>query len=153
MAKSQELLAMEQNSHLTKAEMEQKINSTVKVEVKKELIIAPSYLNAKMKSRFNDFALELQEAKIFTHLEIDILGQYCYNLITYEKLSKKMLKIEITSEKYFELAKLQKQLSVQMKDESKELGIGFFSRSKMQLPTKNKSKESKFKKLDRRKDA
>lgn len=145
--KSQKLVVLNNRSHLTNAEKKQKLESAVEVENKPELIVAPKYLNKKMRDNFYSLANELQKAKIFKHLDVEILGKHCFNIFVYENICKKLIKLDVESEEFDKLAKRQKLYFQLTQATAQELGIGFYSRSKFQLPIDTKKKESKFDRL------
>ncbi|MGL4761111.1 MAG: P27 family phage terminase small subunit [Sarcina sp.] len=146
MAKSNELLAKSGKSHLSKEEKENLIKNTVKIENKKDKIIAPNYLTDEMKEKFYFLADELATIKIFTHLDVDSLAQYVFNLAKFEDASKILNSLDILDEDYEKVSKEQEKKFKMVKTGANELGLNVLTRSKLIVPVKEK-KKNKFDKF------
>lgn len=82
--------------HFTKKEREERMEQELKVPFKD--VKAPSYLTAKQKREFNEYAAPLVQLEIMTELDVDCLAQFIIAKHLYLKYTKQISKI-IDSEK------------------------------------------------------
>ncbi|MBR4318485.1 MAG: phage terminase small subunit P27 family, partial [Oscillospiraceae bacterium] len=69
-----ELIMTKGKKHLTKAEIEERLNTEVKPVA--EGLNPPSYLTAKQKKRFREIAAQLNALKIMGETDVDTLAHY-----------------------------------------------------------------------------
>ena len=81
-----ELIMTKGKKHLTKAEIEERLNTEVKPVA--EGLNPPSYLTAKQKKRFREIAAQLNALKIMGETDVDTLAHY----ITAEELYRQAVK-------------------------------------------------------------
>ncbi len=77
--------------HFTKKEREEREQEELKVPFKD--VKAPSYLDAKQKREFNQYAVLLVELDLLTELDVDILAQFVIAKSLYLKYTKQLAKI------------------------------------------------------------
>lgn len=121
-------------SHLAKVEIIERQKR--EVEVPFNDVKAPSYLNAKQKKVFNNYAKKLIAISIMTELDVDCLARYvmAHDLyITYtEELSKSIETGDITATK--EIQRLQDTAFKQAQSSARDLGLTITSRCKIEVP-------------------
>ena len=81
-----EVIEARGKKHLTKAEIEERKNSELKVDLKN--IEIPNYLSSKLKKEFEDIASKLLHVGIMTELDEDTLGRYLLAKEKYLKYTK-----------------------------------------------------------------
>lgn len=142
--KSNEVIARSGKSHLSNKEKKNLIENTLKLEANNDEIIAPAFLTETMREKFYKLAEELVKLKIFTHLDIDNLAQYVFNITEYEKTSSLITTMNSDDNKYMETLKIQEKFFKMAKVGANELGLNILTRNKLIIPTPEK-KENKFK--------
>ena len=143
MAKSNKVVATIGKSHLSNKDKEFLINNSLEVEADYKKIVAPDFLDKEMKDKFYFLADELIKLNIFTHLDIDTLAQYVFNVIQYEKISEILINIPMVGEEYSEMIKLQEKFFKMSRTGANELGLNILSRNKLIVP-KQDVKTNKF---------
>ena len=143
MAKSNKVVATVGKSHLSNKDKEFLINNSLEVETDHEKIVAPSFLDKEMKEKFYFLADELIKLNIFTHLDVDTLAQYVFNITQYEKISEILINIPMVGEEYSEMIKLQEKFFKMSRAGANELGLNILSRNKLIVP-KQEVKTNKF---------
>lgn len=143
-----ELIEAKGKKHLTKAEIETRKNSELKVDLKE--VKAPDYLPKKLVDEFNDIANKLLQIGIMTELDEDCLARYLLskqNYLQYTSLLNKATK----QNKIIEMEKLmtmQDKAYKQTRAAANDLGLTIASRCKLVMPeTKEPPKENKFSKF------
>ena len=140
-----ELIQAKGKKHLTKAEIEARKNSELKVDLKD--VKAPEYLSKELQAEFNDIANKLLQIGIMTELDEDLLAMYLLskeNYLQYTKLLARATKKQ-------EILKMEKLLAMQDKAfkqtmaSANGLGLTISSRCKLVMPkVEEKPKENKF---------
>lgn len=131
--------------HLSKAEIEERKKSEIKVDLKD--ISSPSYLPAKLKREFEDIASKLLTVNIITELDEDTLARYLLAKDFYLKYTK-LLK-DATKSKNFsameKLASMQDKAFKQCRACGNDLGLSITSRCKLVMPpSTDPPKKNKF---------
>lgn len=145
-----ELLLAKNKKHLSKREIQERKDSELKVEIKKENIIAPEYLTQKQKDEFYKIANKLIDIGIMTELDIDCLSRYIIAKQLYLKytslLTKKINTADILNiEKY---VNMQDKFYKQCRSAAGDLGLTITSRCRLVMPQpKEIPKENKFSKF------
>ena len=145
-----ELIEAKGKKHLTKKETENRKKQELKVEPKKEEIVAPEYLTEKLKNEFYETANKLLEIGIMTELDNDCLARYLMSKNLYLKytslVTKEISKGNITKiEKYMSI---QDKAFKQCRSSANDLGLTISSRCKLVMPqTKEPEKQNKFTKF------
>lgn len=134
------------SSHLTKAEIEERQASELKVNNDK--VVAPSYLPDELKIKFNIIADELTKIGIISNLDCEALARFISTEYQYQMVTEKLLKSKTINENYFELVKLQEKLFKMARSSASDLGLTISSRCKLVMPKKEEDKpESKWTKF------
>ena len=129
MAKSNKVVVTIGKSHLSNKDKEFLINNSLEVEADYKKIVAPDFLDKEMKDKFYFLADELIKLNIFTHLDIDTLAQYIFNVIQYEKISEILINIPTVGQEYSEMIKLQEKFFKMSRIRVNELGLNILSRN------------------------
>ena len=79
-----------QRKHLTKAEIEEKKNSQLKVDKLTKIPQSPSYLNEEQKKIFKKTCKMLIDANLLTAMDIDTIARYAIVTDMYIQLTKKI---------------------------------------------------------------
>lgn len=143
-----ELIKAKGKSHKTKAEIEQREMTELKVDLKN--IEAPKFLTSKQKEEFKNIADKLLEIGIMTELDEDCLARYILAKTNYLKLTKMVNKVTrenniVSMEK---LITMQDKAFKQCRSCATDLGLTITSRCRLVVPEKEKeSKENKFNKF------
>ena len=137
-----------QKKHLTKAEIEQKRNSELKVEKLTKVPSCPSYLNDNQKKIFKKIAKQLIEVNILTALDIDTVARYAIASDLYQEITERInsnMELLLDSKIMNTQSKLHKQLS----ELSNALCLNIVARSKLIVDNTSKEvpKENKFSKF------
>ena len=143
-----ELLEAKGKKHLTKAEIEFRKKTELKVDLKDAVV--PDYLTAKLKREFEEIAGKLLEIGIMTELDEDCLARYLISKQSYLKYTS-MLNKATQQNKIVEMEKLmtmQDKAFKQCRASANDLGLTIASRCKLVMPeTKEPPKENKFAKF------
>lgn len=134
--------------HLTKAEIEAREKSELKVDLKN--IEIPDYLSDKLKKEFAEIASKLLEIGVMTELDEDCLARYLLSKQSYLKYTE-MLNKATRQNKIVEMEKLitmQDKAFKQCRASANDLGLTIASRCKLVMPKEpDKPKENKFNKF------
>lgn len=141
-----ELLLVKGKKHLTKAEIEERLNSEIKA--KSDKVQAPSYLPNELKEEFNRVANELIEIGIMTNLDCEALARFIVSENQYQKVTAKILKTKNITDNYISLIQLQEKLFKMSRTAASDLGLTISSRCKLVIPKKEEDKkQSKWSKF------
>lgn len=143
-----ELVKAKGKKHLTKAEIEAREKSELKVDLKDVSI--PEYLPAKLKEEFVDIANKLLIVGVMTELDEDCLARYLLSKQSYLQYTS-MLNKATKNNKIIEMEKLmtmQDKAFKQCRACANDLGLTIASRCKLVMPVaEEKPKENKFSKF------
>lgn len=138
--------------HLTKAEIEEREAS--EVQPCADEIVAPAYLTAAQKKRFDTLARQLQKINIMGETDCETLARYVTAQELYEKAVRDLRKIQTKRQKDSELTagemimwadaldKADKRIDRYFKQATaaaRELGLTISSRCKLQVPVKEET--------------
>lgn len=143
-----ELIKAKGKSHKTKAEIEQRKKTELKVDLKN--IEAPKCLTSRQKEEFKNIADKLLEIGIMTELDEDCLARYILAKTNYLRLTKMVNKVTrenniVAMEK---LITMQDKAFKQCRSCATDLGLTITSRCRLVVPEKEKEpKENKFNKF------
>jgi P27 family predicted phage terminase small subunit len=141
-----ELLVEKGKKHLTKAEIEERKSTEVKVDADK--IFAPGFIRTKkQKERFEFLSQELLNAKILGNLDCELLGRYILLEEQYNKIVKVISKTDIISDEYDKLLQKQNKVFQMLDKASNELGMNMMARCKIVVPKKEEKPKNKFEKF------
>lgn len=143
-----ELIQAKGKKHLSKAEIEARKKSELKVNLKD--ITIPEYLPEKLKTEFEDIANKLLIVGVMTELDEDCLVRYLLSKQSYLQYTN-MLNKATRQNKISEMDKLmslQDKAFKQCRASANDLGLTIASRCKLVMPTvEEKPKENKFSKF------
>ena len=143
-----ELVLAKGKKHLTKAEIELRKKTELKVDFKN--ISIPEYLPAKLKNEFNEIAAKLLQIGIMTELDEDCLARYLLSKQSYLQYTS-MLNKATKNNKISEMEKLmtmQDKAFKQCRACANDLGLTIAARCKLVMPeVKEQPKENKFSKF------
>lgn len=143
-----ELVKAKGKKHLTKAEIEAREKTELKVKLKDVSI--PEYLPAKLKEEFVDIANKLLVVGVMTELDEDCLARYLLSKQSYLQYTS-MLNKATKNNKIIEMEKLmtmQDKAFKQCRASANDLGLTIASRCKLVMPiVEEKPKENKFSKF------
>ena len=146
-----ELVIANGRKNLTKAEIQERLDSEVKPIA--ENIIAPDYLSKRQKAEFNRIADQLKKLKIIGETDVDALGRYIISKDLYIKLSKQISKSSVLSDPILldKYLKNQDKIFKQCRSSANDLGLSISSRCKLVVPERKDppKKENKFKKFEK----
>ncbi|WP_177199264.1 P27 family phage terminase small subunit [Clostridium frigidicarnis] len=141
-----DLIIANGKKHLTKLEIENRKSTEVKA--KNDNIEPPSRLTKKQKDRFNYWAAELLSAQVLTNLDVESLARYVALEEQYNKITKKINKLDVLDPDYDEVLIKQTKVYTMLSKSSNELCLNILSRSKVVVPKKeDNSKKNKFEKF------
>lgn len=147
-----ELVIANGRKNLTKAEIQERLDSEVKPIA--ENIIAPSYLTKKQKGEFNRIADQLKKLKIMGETDVDALARYIVANDMYINAIKQLRKTEVKNNPitFDTWSKIQERYFKQCRMSANDLGLSISSRCKLVVPAtdKPKKKENKFSKFEKR---
>ena len=120
--------------HLTKAEIEERLDS--EVSVPSDAIEAPAYLTAELKTEFNKIAVQLADIGIMTNLDVDALARFVIAREIYIKLSMQIIKqpAVLMTDKYPQIAINQDKAFKQCSAAARDLGLTISSRCRLVIP-------------------
>lgn len=143
-----ELVKAKGKKHLTKAEIEAREKSELKVDLKD--VNAPEYLPLKLKREFVEIADKLLIVGVMTELDEDCLARYLLSKQSYLQYTS-MLNKATKKNNIVEMEKLmtmQDKAFKQCRACANDLGLTIASRCKLVMPeTKEPPKENKFTKF------
>lgn len=143
-----ELVEAKGKKHLTKAEIELRKKSELKVDLKDVSI--PDYLPKKLKEEFEEIASKLITIGVMTELDEDCLARYLLSKQSYLQYTN-MLAKATRNNKINEMEKLmsmQDKAFKQCRASANDLGLTIASRCKLVMPViEEKPKENKFSKF------
>ena len=126
------IMGNENSSHLTKAEIIEREAETIKAPNDK--IEAPAYLTVTLKREFNRIAKELKNINIMSNLDCESLARFIISEFQYQKIVKKILKLNIDDEKYMDTLLMQEKLFKMARISASDLGLTISSRCKLVVP-------------------
>ena len=143
-----ELIEAKGKKHLTKAEIETRKKSELKVNLKD--ITIPNYLPKKLKTEFKNIANKLLIVGVMTELDEDCLARYLLSKQSYlqytNMLNNATCQNEISG--MDKLMSMQDKAFKQCRASANDLGLTIASRCKLVMPTvEEKTKENKFSKF------
>lgn len=140
------LIEAKGKAHFTKAQIEERKNSEVKVEA--DNIVPPEYLTEKQTTEFMTLADELQRCNIMTNLDCDALARFVVakgDYAEYVKLVKSIPKNIDNLSALGKADKLKRGAFADCNTAAKELGMTISSRCKLVVPKKEETpKKNKF---------
>lgn len=143
-----ELVKAKGKKHLTKAEIDERERTEIKVDLKN--ISIPEYLPKKLKKEFEDIASKLLAIGIMTELDEDCLARYLLSKQNY-LLYTNLLDKAISKSNLLEMEKLttmQDKAFKQCRSCANDLGLTIGARCKLVVPVvQEKPKENKFSKF------
>lgn len=143
-----ELVKAKGKKHLTKAEIESREKSELKVDLKD--VSVPKYLPTKLKKEFVEIANKLLIVGVMTELDEDCLARYLLSKESYLQYTN-MLKKATKNNNIVEMEKLmtmQDKAFKQCRASANDLGLTIASRCKLVMPeVKEPPKENKFTKF------
>lgn len=143
-----ELIEAKGKKHLTKAEIEARKESELKVDLKD--VKVPSYLPKTLVGEFNEIASKLLHIGIMTELDEDCLARYLLSkqsYLQYNNLLNKATKKNNIAEME-KLMTMQDKAFKQTRAAATDLGLTIASRCKLVMPeAKEPPKENKFTKF------
>lgn len=146
-----ELVIANGKKHLTKAEIEERINGEVKP-LEGELL-APSYLTKKQKAEFNKIAEQLERLKIIGETDIDALARYIIAQDLYINAVKKLRSKEVRNDPELTETwiRVQEKFFKQARASASDLGLTISSRCKLVVPAANTPEKpaNKFAKFEK----
>lgn len=144
-----DLVIAKGKKHLTKAEIEARRSSELKVDFKD--VSPPDYLPTKMRGEFEEIARKLVAIGVMTELDEDCLARYLISQQNYLQYTK-LLSKAIRSENIEQIAKAQKTQDIafrQCLQSANALGLTITSRCKLVVPTVEVEKpQNKFTKFN-----
>lgn len=143
-----ELVVAKGKKHLSKAEIEERMKTELKVNLKD--VKAPEFLPEKLKAEFEEIANKLLTVGIMTELDEDCLTRYLLAKQSYlqytNMLDKAIRKNDIIEME--KLATMQDKAFKQCRSSGNDLGLSITSRCKLVMPeTKGEPKKNKFSKF------
>ena len=140
------LLLATGKKHLTKSEIEERLNS--EVQPLTDNITAPDYLTKKQKNEFYTISEQLQRLNIMSETDVDTLARFIISRELYVKLSKQLLKKDAIENPGLMnlLLKNQDRAFKQCRACAIDLGLTISSRCKLVVPQVDKPdpKPNKF---------
>ena len=129
-----DLLVAKGRKHLTKAEIEERLES--EVTAPSDGIEAPSYLTPELQTEFNKIAAQLVDIGIMTNLDVDALARFVIAREIYIKLSMQIIKqpAVLMTDKYPQIAINQDKAFKQCSAAARDLGLTISSRCRLVIP-------------------
>lgn len=137
------LIAKGNKVHMSKKELAERKDS--EVTFSSDSIIAPGYLNDKMKTQFYNIVNELKIHGLVSNLDAEGIAIYVMAVFNYQAVTEAMGKLKIikknkVNEEYTKLSTLQDKYFRQIRQSSSDLGLTVTSRLKLVKPTNEKPK-------------
>lgn len=139
-----ELLQAKGNSHKTKAEIEERKESEIKVDKLTTTPKAPSHLNKNQKKIYKQVCRQLINIDLLTVLDIDTVVQYAISYDLYTELTK-MINNDIQLLLDSKIVTQQIKMLEQCRKCANSLCMNISSRAKIVIPQNNKPKEKEDK--------
>ena len=140
------LLLAKGKKHLTKAEIEERLNS--EPDILTDNITAPDYLTKKQAEEFYKISGQLERLKIMSETDVDTLARFIISRDLYVKLSKQLRKAEVLNDYWLldKYLKNQDRVFKQCRASAIDLGLTISSRCKLVVPKTEepKPKANKF---------
>lgn len=147
-----ELVVAKGKKNLTKAEIQERLDSEVKPV--DDNITAPDFLTQKQKKDFYKIAEQLQKLKIMGETDVDALGRYIVANDFYINAIRKMRSKEVKNDPFaFDAwSKIQERYFKQCRSCANDLGLTISSRCRLVVPATKEppKKENKFAKFEKR---
>lgn len=147
-----ELVVAKGKKNLTKAEIQERLDSEVKPV--DDNITAPDFLTQKQKRDFYKIAEQLQKLKIMGETDVDALGRYIVANDFYINAIRKMRSKEVKNDPFaFDAwSKIQERYFKQCRSCANDLGLTISSRCRLVVPATKEppKKENKFAKFEKR---
>lgn len=147
-----ELVVAKGKKNLTKAEIQERLDSEVKPVG--DNITAPDFLTQKQKRDFYKIAEQLQKLKIMGETDVDALGRYIVANDFYINAVRKMRSKEVKNNPvlFESWAKIQERYFKQCRACANDLGLTISSRCRLVVPATKEppKKENKFAKFEKR---
>ena len=147
-----ELVVAKGKKNLTKAEIQERLDSEVKPV--DDNITAPDFLTQKQKRDFYKIAEQLQKLKIMGETDVDALGRYIVANDFYVNAIRKMRSKEVKNDPvlFGSWAKIQERYFKQCRACANDLGLTISSRCRLVVPATKEppKKENKFSKFEKR---
>ena len=147
-----ELVVAKGKKNLTKAEIQERLDSEVKPV--DDNITAPDFLTQKQKKDFYKIAEQLQKLKIMGETDVDALGRYIVANDFYVNAIRKMRSKEVKNDPvlFGAWAKIQERYFKQCRACANDLGLTISSRCRLVVPATKEppKKENKFSKFEKR---
>ena len=147
-----ELVVAKGKKNLTKAEIQERLDSEVKPV--DDNITAPDFLTQKQKKDFYKIAEQLQKLKIMGETDVDALGRYIVANDFYVNAIRKMRSKEVKNDPvlFGSWAKIQERYFKQCRACANDLGLTISSRCRLVVPATKEppKKENKFAKFEKR---
>ena len=145
-----ELVLAKGKKHLSKAEIEERKATEVKVDLVD--IKAPSYLTEEQSKEFEILAFKLKHINIMTELDEDCLARYLLSKRNYLKITRKLNSIitkkDVKVSEIDGLISIQDKLFKQCRSAAGDLGLSISSRCKLIVPVDpTPPKKNKFDKF------
>ena len=128
------LVVAKGRKHLTKAEIEERLDS--EVSAPSDGIEAPAYLTSELQAEFSKIATQLVDIGIMTNLDIDALARFIIAREIYIKLSMQIIKqpAVLMTDKYPQIAINQDKAFKQCSAAARDLGLTISSRCRLVIP-------------------
>lgn len=147
-----ELVVAKGKKNLTKAEIQERLDSEVKPV--DDNITAPDFLTKRQKDDFYKIAEQLQKLKIMGETDVDALGRYIVANDFYINAIRKMRSKEVKNDPFaFDAwSKIQERYFKQCRSCANDLGLTISSRCRLVVPATKEppKKENKFAKFEKR---
>lgn len=142
-----ELIMTKGKKHLTKSEIEFRMNTEVKP--KAEDINAPKWLTKKQQKQFYEYAKKLEDIGIMGETDVDQLARYVVAQELYIKYSKELQKKEVLQDPFLteQFLKNQDKVFKQCHTIATSLGMTISARCKLVIP--HQEEQVKINKFDK----
>lgn len=154
-----DLIAAKRRKHLTKQEYDDR--KSAEVTAPYDNIKPPVFLLKKEREKFEEIARQLEDLKIMSNLDCDVLARYIRAETEYIKVTKQLGKIKFMPDKksmvseetqlaeqyaqYNYLSKIQNRFMKACNENAKELGLTISSRCRLVIPKEKEEKpKNKF---------
>lgn len=146
----QVILGNNNRRHLSKAEIQERKDSEIKVDSDK--VKPPAYLSKELKKEFKKLADELLKVKLISNLDVDLLARYLIlrqefievsDKIQQEPIMTKYGESEIINGNYRHLITAQTKLTKEIRSAAMDLGLSLGARLKLVFPKGEKPNDGK----------
>lgn len=130
------ILGKGRSNHLTKEEINKRVEQEESVKGFVDNIVAPSYLTAKQKKDFDSISKELIRLNIFSNLDVDSLARYIDSRDEYVKLVKLIRRTKPSDDfkSYSAMQRSKNLLFNECRSAAGDLGLTITSRLKLVVP-------------------